>query len=407
MVEIKIFYEKEYVKFYIKHPAFSGRIKKHIGKGKVGDFSEFKIQLLNDLKLYFVGETVTRESVSAYVDDAVRKLKFGSSIFDFTDEFIEEKRNTFNRHTQKLLSQSSINSYIRAIELFKRMLIEKRLKPIPEIINEQLLNEFMSLRKRYSYNYRVKLHTRLKSFVKHLEYKNLPIDKSYHRSSFTEIYDNQQPDKGDIALSVIEVNKLIILRRKYKDNLVNLPAYKTAKTLSKGLQTKQRRTKLNNMRRTLDCFLFMVATGMYVADVNKSTIQIFPHREYPYLRYRRAKNNSLCKAIPLEDYECFIGAKLIKEYGIRTGSNFPLNLTLNTFNNHLEIISEQADLGFVLKSKMARKTFATLNNFNYGVKVEDMQKMLGHKDLVHTLHYLRIEDDALATRIQNRRIRAG
>lgn len=407
MVTINEYQERGYVKYYFTSPCFTGRLKKHIGKGTIEDFEDFKVKLSSELKVYFAREIPTKESLSAFVDDTVNKLKFGSNIFDYVAEFIEKKRNTVNRHTNKPLSQSSINSYLRAIELFKRMLIEKRLKPIPEIIDEQLLNEFMSVRKRFNYNYLVKLHTRLKSFISFLEYKNLPIDKSYHHSNFSEIYDNQEPANDDIALSEEELLKLIKLREKFRNDLVSLPVYKTAKTLSKELQAKQRRTKVNNMKRVLDCFLFMTSTGMYVTDVNESKVQIFPHKEHPYLNYRRTKNNSLCKAIPIDNYECFICGTLIKEYGIKTGSNFPLNLTVNTFNNHLAQISEQVNLGFVLKSKMARKTFATLNHFNFGIALEDIQKMLGHKDFTQTLHYLRIEDDALASRIHQMRIRAG
>ncbi|MGE0020235.1 MAG: hypothetical protein AB7S72_11255 [Draconibacterium sp.] len=371
MVTINEYQEHGYVKYYFTSPYFTGRLKKHIGKGTIDDFADFKVKLLGDLRVYFARENPTKESLSAFVDDTVKKLKFGTNIFDYVPEFIERKRNTINRHTNKPLSQSNINSYTRAIELFKRMLIEKRLKPIPEIIDEQLLNEFMSVRKRFNYNYLVKLHTRLKSFISYLEYKNLPIDKSYHHSNFSEIYDNQQPADDDVALSVEEVLKLIKLREKYRNDLVKLPVYKTAKTLSKELQAKQKGTKLINLKRVLDCFLYMIATGMYVTDVNDSTVQIFPHKEHPYLNYRRAKNSSLCKAVPVNDFECFIGGTLIKEYGVRSGSNFPLNLTVNTFNRHLELISEQANLGFVLKSKMARKTFATLNHFNFGVALED------------------------------------
>ena len=56
---------------------------------------------------------------------------------------------------------------------------------------------------------------------------------------------------------------------------------------------------------------------------------------------------------------------------------------------------------------MARKTFATLNYFNYEVEIADLQAMLGHKSEQQTMHYLRIEDDARAKRIQERRSKAG
>ena len=256
MVTINEYQERGYVKYYFTSPHFTGRLKKHVGKGTPEDFNDFKVKLLSDLRIYFAREELTKDSLSAFVDDTVKKLKFGHSIFDYAPEFIEEKRKTVNKYTKKRLSNSTINSYSRAIELFKRMLIEKRIKPIPELINRQFLDEFMSVRKRYNYNYMVKLHTRLKSFIKYLEYRNLPIDKSYHYSNFSEEYDNQEPGDDDRALSVEEVNKLIRLREKFRNDLVRLPEYKTAKTLSKELQSKQRNTKLNNIRRVLDCFLY-------------------------------------------------------------------------------------------------------------------------------------------------------
>lgn len=161
------------------------------------------------------------------------------------------------------------------------------------------------------------------------------------------------------------------------------------------------RMKKGNLVRSLDCFLFMISTGQYHSDIMKSKIYISSSGSLTHLRYRRAKNGSLCKAIPVRDDDLFIGKELIEKYGIKSGANFPLELSNTHFNLHLGRISELTEFEFKLIGKMARKTFASLLYFNqkHPMPIHLLQIMLGHMNVKNTAHYLRISDDDIAEEI--------
>jgi len=393
--------ERGFVKFYITHPDFKGRIKKHIGKGSCPDYENYLSELRKEIDKYFVGKTITLEFTKNYVGEYVERMKHVGSIFNHTDEFINEKRKTLNKSLDKPLTKSTINTAIKAIDNFKKYLITKNLSEQPEVINQITLDDFFHSLKPLKHNYRAKLHCRLKEYIKFLNArKGLSIDKSYLLSTFSERYDNQETGRDDRSLTVQDMEILNLLRTKFKKGKIELPAYKTAKTISPALQSKQRETKLANLKKTLDCFLFMCATGMYVADINKIKLTIKNSGGCTYLIYRRAKNNSYCPGIPLDDYKCFLGETIRKEYGIKSGTNFPLNLSLNHFDKNLKIISSLAGLDFILTSKMARKTFASRYYFDYDIKIGDLQMLLGHSEVSKTKHYLRITDDDFALKIR-------
>ena len=122
--------------------------------------------------------------------------------------------------------------------------------------------------------------------------------------------------------------------------------------------------------------------------------------------YRRKKNNSYCKSILIHDDNTFIGKTLLREYNIKNKTNFPMKLSLNSFNQQLEIIGKLAGFDFKLTSKMARKTLASLYYFDYKLPVSDIQSLLGHKDLCDTMHYRRIEENDVANRMKNQIIKA-
>ena len=168
------------------------------------------------------------------------------------------------------------------------------------------------------------------------------------------------------------------------------------------LQLRNFNLKQENLIKVLDCFLLMISTGMYFADVRKSQLLFATTGKTKHVKYRRAKNGSLCKAIPLQEDDIFIGQQIIEQYNIRNGSNFPLNLSLTHFNKHLERISEMAGIGFKTTNKMARKTFASIYYFDRELPIHFVQILLGHKSVKDTYHYLRISDDDIADEIIRR-----
>ncbi|BBE17478.1 tyrosine type site-specific recombinase [Aquipluma nitroreducens] len=393
--------ENGFVKFEITHNNFRGRVRKHIGKGLSSEYDIYLNDFSNDIERYFEGKEVTFDATQIYANDYVERAKQKGSIFTYSDEFITLKRNTFNKRTRCYLSSSSINSYIKSIKNFKQFLTSKQLSELPEVLNDSVLNDYYNYLHPLSHNYRVKMHFRIKEFITYLmSEKRLAIDISYLKSNFSEQYDNQETDDDDRALTVEDMIKLNSLRNEFNKGIFRLKAYEKSKTIPANLQIKQRSTKESNLKRTLDCFLFMCSTGMYVSDVKKIQLVLKSTRNGEYIQYRRAKNNTYCKGIPIIDNDCFVGKTLLKAYNIKSGSNFPLNLSLNQFDKNLKIISELAGLNINLTSKMGRKTFASIYYFTHRININDIQVMLGHKEIKHTMHYLRIEDDDFATRIQ-------
>ena len=146
----------------------------------------------------------------------------------------------------------------------------------------------------------------------------------------------------------------------------------------------------------------MISTGQYWADIRKTTISISSVDDLKHLRYRRAKNGSLCKAIPVQDDDVFIAGEIMKQYRIKNNTNFPLGLSLTHFDKHLKRISLLLGLDYYLTNKMARKTFASILYFNRELPIHLLQILLGHKDVKDTAHYLRIEDDEIAKEINKR-----
>ena len=71
--------------------------------------------------------------------------------------------------------------------------------------------------------------------------------------------------------------------------------------------------KKENIIRCLDCFLFLISTGQYHSDIMKSKIYMPKNGSVTHLRYRRAKNGSLCRAIPIRNDGVFIGKELIEK----------------------------------------------------------------------------------------------
>lgn len=403
---VKLQAEKDYYRLYVTHSSFKGRVRKRLGDRPYEDLETIAFNLKFELGKHFSSQNITKEEVESFIDNYVSmNVKCSASIFEYKDDFIGYKEGLTNKKIRKKLSKSTVSGYKTALKYFEEYLIKKRISPHPSQITETVLNNYYDFIKG-SHNYRTKLHTKLKGFIKYLEeVKHLPIDPSYKLSVFTEEYDNQCPEDNDIALSVEDVRKLIELRERFQRGEILLDQYKKSDKIPAELQEHQFNMKLKNIVKCLDCFLFMVSTGMYYADVMKSQLNFSNSGDTSHVRYRRAKNGSLCKAIPIEDDEIFIGEEIINQYEIKNGSNFPLKLSLTHFDKHLGRISHLAGTGFKITNKMARKTFASYLYFNKRIPIHYLQILLGHKDVADTAHYLRISDDDIVNEIMRWRNR--
>ncbi|MFW6046511.1 MAG: tyrosine-type recombinase/integrase [Candidatus Woesearchaeota archaeon] len=393
--------ENGYPRLNVSHPAFKGRIRKRTGNGNQQDHDTLISHLKVELEKYFINEEITKEAVNDFVNyyiDMYYTKK--ASIFDYFDEFLEVKQATFNKRTDKFLSKSAINTFIRTKDYFEKYLSTKRIKPYPANIDKAILDGYYHYLKKAP-NYKVKLHQKFKEFVRYLvKIKGFPVHPSYEESVFLEKYDNQDPNNEDRALTNSQLKKLLELREQLYSGSFRIQEYKKCKTIANHLQLHQRETKYKNLILSLDCFLFMTSTGQYLSDIKKSILTIKTTKvKSKHISYRRAKNNSKCKGIPVADYCCFICKTLIEVYKISNGKNFPYTLTLNTLDKHLKEISKYCAFDFYITSKMGRKTFASRLYYDHNLDIKDIQVLLGHKSIKETYKYLRIEDDDIANSI--------
>jgi integrase len=399
---VTLLLEGKYHRMYITHPYLKGRFKKRIGDGKPEDLEKIIFHLKYELENHFETAAITRIAVDEFINNFISlQVKYTASIFLFFDEFIENKQNSINNKTKNKLSKPTITAYLKAREYFETYLISKKLSSHPAMISKEVLDNFYLFIPGKN-NYKVKLHGKIKAFLKYVnKIQGISVNPTFINSVFMEEYDNQAPEENDISLTDSEVLKLIDLRDKLYEGSIKIERNKISEKIQVELQQKQFKLKEENLIRCLDCFLFMASTGQYHSDIMKSKLYFSNRGSIMHLRYRRAKNGSLCRAIPVKNDNMFISKELIEKYKIKNGSNFPLKLSNTHFNIHLEEISALAGFDFKLNGKMARKTFASRLYFNtdHPMPVHLLQIMLGHMNVKNTAHYLRINDDDIAAEI--------
>jgi integrase len=397
---IKLHYENNYYRLHVTHPDFIGRIRKRLGEKGLDEAENTTLNIRYELGRHFDNTEFNKSDVESFIDNYIgMNVKCTASIFDFNEDFLESKKGKVNNKTKKMLTKSTVTGYATALKYFEDYLKKKRIAPHPSQITDSILDNFYTF-VNGEHNYKVKLHTKVKGFIKFLEtVKKLPIDPSYKLSTFTEEYDNQCPEEDDIALTESQVKRLIELRGKFQRGEIELERFTKSDKIPVELQERQFNIKMENIIKCLDCFLFMVSTGMYYADIMKSRLYFNSKGDIKYINYRRAKNGSLCKAIPIKNDGIFIAEEIIRQYKIENGTNFPLNLSLTHFDKHLRRISDLDIVGFKITNKMARKTFASRLYFIKNLPINYLQLLLGHRDVKDTAHYLRISDDDIANEI--------
>ncbi len=396
--EVKLQQEGNYYRLYVTHPNFIGRIRKRLGDKQYDDLENIAFNIRFELGRHFQSHDINKVDVETFIDKYVSmNVKCDASIFDYSAEFLASKSAKVNNRTKSRLSKSTLSGYRTALKYFEEYLCKNKISPPPSQISGAVLDNYYRFIPGV-HNYKTKLHTKLKGFINFIEtVKQLPVDPSYKLSKFTEEYDNQCPEDDDISIPEEDVRKLIALRSKFQRGEVNLISQPKPCKIPIAVQKQQFKMKEENIIKCLDCFLFMVSLGLYHADIMKSKL-LFSNNGNS-IKYRRAKNGSLCKAIPVKSDDIFIGEEIIKQYKIKNGFNFPLNLSLNHFAKHLKRISALAELNYMITSKMARKTFASVLYFKRGLPINYVQILLGHKNVKDTAHYLRITDDDIASEI--------
>ena len=336
---VKIHPENDYCRLHVTSKNFKGRIRKRLGNRPDDEIENIAFNLRYELGKQFNSDSVLKDEVESYVENFVSmNVKLNASIFSYKEEFLETKTSQLNKKTKKPLTKSTLSGYRTALKYFEDYLRKKKKSTHPSVINDTILDGFYTYLKG-NHNYKTKLHTKVKGFIKYVsDEKKIAIDPSYKKSTFTEEYDNQSPNENDIALTEEQVKKLIVLREKLKKQDFVFEPKMASEKIPIELHERNYYLKIDNLIKTLDCFLLMITTGQYHSDIMKTQLQFSSNGKTNHVKYRRAKNGSLCKAIPIQDDEIFIGKQIIEQYKIKNGSNFPLNLSLTHFDKHLERI---------------------------------------------------------------------
>lgn len=292
--QVTLIEEGIYNRLYIKHPTFKGRIRIHLGVLPKDELENIQFHLKYDLENYFTENEISKEGVQEFVNQYVAmQVKNKASVFTFFNDFISYKKESKNKRTKKDLVKNTITSYITAGDYFQKYLEKERLTGHPSEINESVLDNFYYFVKG-KHNYRCKLHCKVKAFIRYVdEVKKVRIDPSYKESTYTEEYDNMEPEEDDIALTTVQVKRLIELKHQIKTGVTDIQANGFTDKIPVELQALQFTMKRDNLIRSLDCFLYMISFGMYHSDIMKSKITIQNEGNVEYLKYRWAKNGSL------------------------------------------------------------------------------------------------------------------
>jgi site-specific recombinase XerD len=127
----------------------------------------------------------------------------------YFEEFIQDKQESSNNKTHNKLAKSTLTAYYKSKEYFENYLSRKKISAHPAMITKKVLDNF------YYYvpgnhNYKVKLHGKIKAFFKYVDGKQgISVDPSFRDSVFTEVYDNQDPEEDDIALTHDQLEKTV------------------------------------------------------------------------------------------------------------------------------------------------------------------------------------------------------
>ena len=146
-------------------------------------------------------------------------------------------------------------------------------------------------------------------------------------------------------------------------------------------KVKNARIPTETICRVRDLFIFQAYTGIAYADLAKF--------DFKHELQKRGDKYVILDARVKTDENYFIvllspAMEILKKY------NFVLpKITNQQYNLRLKIVADYAGLDRNLTVHMSRHTFATMC-LNYGVKIENVSKMLGHTNVRTTQEYAKV-----------------
>lgn len=134
------------------------------------------------------------------------------------------------------------------------------------------------------------------------------------------------------------------------------------------------------LQRAKDLFVFQMYTGLAYSDAMNFSID-----NYKNIGGKWISNQERVKTgVPFVNQLLPPVVEVLKRYGMSVP-----RLDQADYNHALKLIGQSAGIKIKMHSHLARHTFATFMLRN-GVKIENLQKMLGHNSIVTTQRYAKV-----------------
>jgi integrase len=138
------------------------------------------------------------------------------------------------------------------------------------------------------------------------------------------------------------------------------------------------------LRRALDLFVFQMHTGLSYADTQAFDFSRYKQVDGRWVTTGRRVKTGVEYVIMLSD-EC---ERILERY------NWTLPTIYNAdYNKCLKDIAVAAGIDKRLHTHLARHTFGT--DMVDHVPIQDLRKMMGHKDIKQTLRYAKVKPDSI------------
>jgi integrase len=129
-----------------------------------------------------------------------------------------------------------------------------------------------------------------------------------------------------------------------------------------------------------DLFVFQIYTGLAYADT-----QAFDISDYKNVGGKWVNSGNRIKTgVPYVSHLMPQAVEVLKRYGMQTPK---VNNT--QYNASLKVIQQALGIKTMLHSHIARHTFGT-RMLALGAKIENVQRMMGHRDIRMTQHYAKV-----------------
>ncbi|MNX96626.1 site-specific tyrosine recombinase XerC [compost metagenome] len=162
---------------------------------------------------------------------------------------------------------------------------------------------------------------------------------------------------------------------------------------------------IDRLEEVRDVYIFQCFTGFAYIDLFNLTEEHLSYvglEQEPWLIKERGKT-SVTEMVPLLPVVLEIIEKYKNHpYCQNTGKLMPINSNSN-YNAYLKEIAAICGIKRVLKTHLARHTFADIMLNVCNIPMEDVSKMLGHKSLRTTTRYCRVRKERISTNMKNAR----